>query len=151
MKVKKELPYYHDIYHCPMLVWDLINKTENLDLLLKDENIPFPKRIDKRIVWQRIYRQYIDVFGLSKLQEQWFELKKQEADFIVKSHEKNGKHNINFARLKELEAKELLNSIEVSELTKINSILVKHYGFHISPATTSIYDYVGLINGMNNK
>lgn len=159
------ISYYHDIYHLPMLYWDLLNKTGDLTYLLKDrENGKFPKRakakddksegenrLEAEVIYNRIYKQYIDVFGLGKKQEEWIELKKQEANFVTKSYEKGGKHFINFARLKELEAKELLESMEGGNLNKTNAMLSKYYGTIIKPAEVSVYDYIGLINEMNSN
>jgi hypothetical protein len=148
----KKLNFYGSIHDLPIKIWFDIHKTGDYRLLLKDvvtiDADDFQVLFD---VWEVVYNEYIDMFGLSEefLEDlnQQIELANYKAEFIIKGD----RYLKTLIKIQEEKIKQnrKIDSKPV-ELEMLLAKMSKYYGFKLESKELTVVQYYSYLNTIKN-
>ena len=145
---------YKSIDDLPQWNWVQIHKTDNLAYLKKLDSY---RKIEKEVtnelqdLWQTIYDEYLEEFGLSKEYIEHLN-KKKEIARLKKEYILTGDRNI--LNLIDIEEAELIDSYTKTESQEFESVVVgieKMQGIRIDPKKITVYQYNNYIRNLKEK
>lgn len=151
-KKELELDCYNSIDELPIKIWFDIHKTVNFKKLLKSGECKNEKTYIKLFeLWQKLYNEFIERFGLSDefLSDLQTEIKiaNLQADLIITKQ----KHLNTLIKIEQ--EKMRINNFEISEPADIESILAKmskYYGFKLSSRELTTAEYYSYLNNITD-
>jgi hypothetical protein len=151
-KKELELDCYNSIDELPIKIWFDIHKTVNFKKLLKSGECKNEKTYIKLFeLWQKLYNEFIERFGLSDefLSDLQIEIKiaNLQADLIITKQ----KHLNTLIKIEQ--EKMRINNFEISEPADIESILAKmskYYGFKLSSRELTTAEYYSYLNNITD-
>ena len=151
-KKELELDCYNSIDELPIKIWFDIHKTVNFKKLLKSGECKSEKTYIKLFeLWQKLYNEFIERFGLSDefLSDLQIEIKiaNLQADLIITKQ----KHLNTLIKIEQ--EKMRINNFEISEPADIESILAKmskYYGFKLSSRELTTAEYYSYLNNITD-
>lgn len=151
-KKELELDCYNSIDELPIKIWFDIHKTVNFKKLLKSGECKNEKTYIKLFeLWQKLYNEFIERFGLSDefLSDLQTEIKiaNLQADLIITKQ----KHLNTLIKIEQ--EKMRINNFEISEPADIESILAKmskFYGFKLSSRELTTAEYYSYLNNITD-
>lgn len=151
-KKELELDCYNSIDELPIKIWFDIHKTVNFKKLLKSGECKNEKTYIKLFeLWQKLYNEFIERFGLSDefLSDLQIEIKiaNLQADLIITKQ----KHLNTLIKIEQ--EKMRINNFEISEPADIESILAKmskFYGFKLSSRELTTAEYYSYLNNITD-
>ena len=151
-KKELELDCYNSIDELPIKIWFDIHKTVNFKKLLKSGECKIEKTYIKLFeLWQKLYNEFIERFGLSDefLSDLQIEIKiaNLQADLIITKQ----KHLNTLIKIEQ--EKMRINNFEISEPADIESILAKmskYYGFKLSSRELTTAEYYSYLNNITD-
>lgn len=149
-KKELELDCYNSIDELPIKIWFDIHKTVNFKKLLKSGECKNEKTYIKLFeLWQKLYNEFIERFGLSDefLSDLQIEIKiaNLQADLII-TKQQHLKTLINIEQ-----EKIRINSLDIKPPADLEIILAKmskHYGFKLSSRELTTAEYYSYINNI---
>ena len=151
-KESRRLDTFVSIHDTPIKVWFDIHETGDCRLLLKEMcEVSSEEMSDLWMVWEKIYNEYIDKFGLSEefledLNNQ-IEVANYKAEFII-SGDRYYKTMIRVAEDRIKMTKE--DNSKPMDLEVILAKVSKYYGFKLSSKEISIVEYYSYLKAINN-
>ena len=148
--------FYKDIDEMPIYNFEMINKTGNLQYLAKRD---YKKvKVDKslEVIWENIYNEYLQEFGINENFVMYLKYKLEAIKYYNNAYNKGLRHEINFAKLAEKNAEELINDGSDISVGDIASVMAKNMGFRINIKEISVREFYNNIklmqknNGENN-
>ena len=150
---KSGYKYYKNINELPIFNFDVINRTHEYQYLMKDYEEAAPPNINLERLWIKIYDEFLDRFGLSEKYEDWMRIKVEAVRLYREAYIDGQRHLRTLAKVKWLEADELMQGIEMENLSIVAARLSKYMGFGINIMTTSVSDFYSFMKvvEMDNK
>jgi len=149
MAFYKQNIIYKSIYDLPAWNFDQINTKHDFSYLFKKYKKVAPnKRILK--IWDNIYDEFIEAFGVSEYFVQYINCLIEALKFYKKAYIDNERHNVNFAILKEQEARDIYdmnNKTDKNIYARVSVFL----GKPINPKQISTFEFYSLINLMKEN
>jgi hypothetical protein len=152
--LSSQLNTFKSIDDLPQWNWVQIHKTDNLAYLKKLDSY---RKIEKEVtnelqdLWQTIYDEYLEEFGLSKEYIEHLN-KKKEIARLKKEYILTGDRNI--LNLIDIEEAELIDSYTKTESQEFESVVVgieKMQGIRIDPKKITVYQYNNYIRNLKEK
>ena len=140
---------YSSIDDLPVFIFNKINKTGDLNLLKKGSL----KKVNQKQLeqtWAKIYNEFIKEFGISDKFKEWIEKQKQVINHYCQAYVHGQKHELNFARIKEEEARLLLAEEEMS-FEEVFSSVSKFMGFRLPFKETTVREFYGYLKLMEKS
>ena len=133
---------YDSIHSISIHLFDKIDKSGDFKLLIKPG-----KRYkgDLEKVWEKIYDEYLNEFGISNKYKDYINLKIAQAELITDHRVNGNKVSKTLAKVKEQEAKTLMESVGESSLSDMAAKLSKNMGFMVDPHTVSVYMFISYL------
>lgn len=145
------MKYYDSIYNCPIGIFDRIVKSRDYSLLLISGKKK--RKFDFENVWEKIYDQFIEKFGLSEKFKDYIRYKLEALKLYKLAYLNGQRDKIPMAQVRMIQANESLGEYE-SDLNRIAFQIAKHIG-RIDTNVVSVdefYSYLKEIsNGKNNQ
>ena len=145
--------YWVSIDDMPLYNWIKCNKGELIYVRLKQEKNDKINNSDE-IVWQKIYNNYLDEFGLNKLHLRLLKVAKQKAllelDYVLTGDN----FKLTEIKLEETRLKEMIENNKQGMTTEQSLVyLSKWLGYHLNSKKISVREYFDIINeyGKQNK
>jgi hypothetical protein len=135
---------YTSIDTLPVYLFDQINKTGKLDLLIKGK--PAKKLPDLEKIWEKIYDEFIAEFGMSELFLSYLAQMCAAIQHYKKAFIDGDRVQLNFARIKMRDAEQIFSQNSKAP-NNIYAIVSKFMGFRVDPMVTptrEFYQYLKL-------
>ncbi len=148
-----QLNCYDSIYNLPVFNFDRINNTGDLTFLFKKKMFLTKfvkiKFVHKKLenIWAKIYDEFIKEFGLSDEFKLYIEKQKQIINHYYRALCEGQRHEINFAKIKEMEIEEMMKAeqLRLPQLfAKLNKI-----GYNLNLRTTTVAEFYACIKDIN--
>ena len=133
----------------PILVWDKIRRTGNLQLLYFKNQETYDLEYSKE-VWNTIVNQYLKEFGLSEEASGILQTKKRIASNNIKYLLSGKKHHLTLGKVEQEKLKFMTSNSSDSSLNKSVASLSKFYGFKISFTDTTVREFYSLVKGASS-
>lgn len=142
--------HYDSIDYLPVLNWDKVHKTANMVHLLKTPiklSVPQSKELSK--VWENIYKEYFEVFGLGSGIKEIAEVKLKIAKLKLKEIITGDVSIRNFIRQNEI----LLKSMEdkqggESDIYETKKAIEIKFNMHIPIAVCSVREFYSYLKDL---
>ena len=139
---------YDSIENLPVYNFNKINETGDLKYLLKGSLKVPQTKLEK--CWIKIYDEFLTEFGLSEKFSQWLEKQKQIVAHIYNAYVEGKRHEINFVRLKEMQAEELMKGDE-QKIGEVAAMISEYMHFPIDIRTITVYQFYHYLNRINGR
>jgi len=145
----KKIETYQGIEDLPIYNWWKINETNELSWLLLNQELSYYAD-DKLLkpLWEKIFDEFIDTFGMPEKMRSILELKRDiqvlEWDIILTGD----KSLQTFIDIKNFELQELLKEEKAQTNGQAKIYIEKYMGFRLDEKTLSVKDYYGYVNAL---
>lgn len=148
----KVLDCYDSIDNLPIYNWYKINQSNDFSWLLKNKRIIKEKEKNKlQEVWQNIFEEYIDTFGMNDSLRKILFLKRDiavlETDFYL-TNDRSLKTKI---KIKQYELNKLLSTDKKDSFEEMKSVIGKHQGYRIDDKLVTVKEFYSLIKAIEKE
>ena len=143
--------YYDSIYNLPVYNFDVINKSHDYQQLMRDYERPAPSNVNLERLWNRIYDEYLAVYGLGEVYERYTRTRVEAARLSRKAYIEDQKHLRTIAAIKWQEAEDSLIDLDGAPLIEQAAQLSKFYGFRIDIMVVSVAEFKSYIENMKKE
>jgi hypothetical protein len=142
------MKYFDSINNCPILIFDKINKTGDIRLLIVDKAINIS---DKELlkIWEKIFDEYIEIFGISETYVNWIMYMQEAIRLYDEAINEDKPHLYTMAQVKEIEASEMLTAT-VEDINITCAKISRELGFAVNPLKTTVSEFYSYIKIMQN-
>lgn len=141
--------YYDSIEELPIWNWFKIQENDDVSYLLKAQSkLNDDQKIELGQVFERIYQEFLKLFGISDEFYQIISLRREIAIMKLDMYLNNDASMETFIEIKELELAKLLKSNEGSTTHELKARIEKFMGFRLDEKMVSVkefYSYIELI------
>jgi len=135
---------YDSIDNMPVWNFEKINHTSDFSYLFKNRKM-FKSVSKNRLIrnkletiWAKLYDEFISEIGLSEEFKNYIEAQKQIVNHYYKAIVEGQRHELNFAKIKEIELEEKLNTLSNMQIDEMCIRVSKHIGYEINPHKISV-------------
>jgi len=140
------MKYYNSIENIPCSVFDKILETGDYERLII-KKAP-GKKPDFELVWEKIYDEFIQEFGVADKLKKYLQLMSQICDHYNNAYNNNQMHELNFARVLEVEAEALFK--DTHDTSNMYAQVSKYMGFRCNPAEITVKELYGYLKLAQN-
>lgn len=133
---------YNSIDNTPIGIFIQILETDNTSLL---GGFNIAKR------WEYIFNEYINYYDLSKEYKQYLNLQQQVIKLYYKAYIKGERHNKTLAKIKQLEANELMQGQIKPDFKVVAASVSKFMAYRIDTGTTSVKEFYSYLKLMHSN
>lgn len=144
---RKKRKVYDSIHSLPIMIFNNVIKNNDPTLLVIEGEF---KPMELIVVWEKIYSEFIDEFGLSETYLHYIRIKKKWANEMYRVWVKGEKYRQAFAEIHLEESSKLQQSNE-DTFTKDIALLSKHMGFRINPHEITVFEYYSYIKSIESN
>mgnify|MGYP003530780370 FL=1 len=140
------MKFYESIEDMPIYNWFKVNNGDMRFMLIKQT-----KTYDKakaREYFDKIYSEYIDVFGISESYLKVIELKKQISVLNIEMAITGDRILKNFIKMAQIELNQINSKTNKTNTNEVKVHLEKYLGFRLNEKETSVKEYYTYLNVM---
>lgn len=142
----KKLDCYQSIDELPIYNWFLIHKTNDLTWLLKKKsNINLKQVKTLEVLWEKIYFEFLDTFGIPDTMRHILEIKRDIMVLKIRMLAENDRSLETFIEIKELELNQLNENNQKDTTGKVKGYVEKFMGFRLNEKEITVKDFYGYI------
>jgi len=148
---KINLKYYDSIEDMPVWNWFKVSETNDLKYLLKEDSIL--KENDRKllaVVWDRIYFEFLEVFGVPAKMQQVLSLRREILKLQTKMVCKGRKDLEALIHIKGLELEALQADSNKQELNTVTAFVSKQMGFRVDERKTTVKEFYTYLKMVSN-
>lgn len=142
------MKFYESIEDMPIYNWFKVNNGDMRFMLIKQTTKYDGKKA--REYFDKIYSEYIDVFGISESYLKVIELKKNISVLQIEKALTGDKILNNFIRIAQLELDDINSKTNKTNTNEVKVHLEKYLGFRLNEKETSVKEYYTYLNVMAN-
>lgn len=131
------ITYYNSIANLPLYNWYMLQETGEHKWLLKDFGYNFPKNVDEVKIWADICQEFIDHFGLTESQKEWYNLRKETTKLMLQVSD-GQKELTSFIKINQLKMDEMIKNLKGGDFFMNISAVSKAMNIQINPLTTTV-------------
>lgn len=142
------MKYYESIEDMPIYNWFKVNNGD-LRFMLVKLTTKYDGQKAKE-AFDNLYREYIDVFGISESYLKVIELKKNISVLKIEKALTGDRFLNNFIRMAEIELNDINAKTNKTNTNEVKVHLEKYLGFRLNEKETSVKEYYTYLNVMAN-
>ena len=142
------MKFYESIEDMPIYNWFKVNNGDMRFMLIKQTTKYDGKKA--REYFDKIYSEYIDVFGISESYLKVIELKKQISVLNIEMAITGDRILKNFIKMAQIELNQINSKTNKTNTNEVKVHLEKYLGFRLNEKETSVKEYYTYLNVMAN-
>ncbi|MBK6836811.1 MAG: hypothetical protein IPG89_22150 [Bacteroidetes bacterium] len=142
------MKFYESIEDMPIYNWFKVNNGDMRFMLIKQTAKYDGKKA--REYFDKIYSEYIDVFGISESYLKVIELKKQISVLNIEMAITGDRILKNFIKMAQVELNQINSKTNKTNTNEVKVHLEKYLGFRLNEKETSVKEYYTYLNVMAN-
>lgn len=142
------MKFYESIEDMPIYNWFKVNNGDMRFMLIKQTAKYDGKKA--REYFDKIYSEYIDVFGISESYLKVIELKKQISVLNIEMAITGDRILKNFIKMAQIELNQINSKTNKTNTNEVKVHLEKYLGFRLNEKETSVKEYYTYLNVMAN-
>lgn len=144
---------YRSIDDLPIYNWFKIQETNDMRYLLKVTTNEADKfTFELAEIWEKIYSEFIDTFGINDTFRQMLMLRKEICVLRMKVAMKDeNAYLVTFAEIKEKELKQMIEKLNEKEMSSAKVYVEKYLGFKIDQRVTTVREYYEYIKAIEKE
>ncbi len=148
---KPSVKAYDSIEDLPVLIWDKINESKDVSLLLLNKP-KITKRIKAELVlvWEKIYNEFISEFGFPESVKDQMRLRLKIARMKLEFAKTLDESLITFIELAEIELAEMTPKETKSNIYKVKSAIEDKKGFRLNLKEISVKEFYNYVNELRS-
>ena len=142
------MKFYESIEYMPIYNWFKVNNGDMRFMLIKQTTKYDGKKA--REYFDKIYSEYIDVFGISESYLKVIELKKNISVLQIEMAITGDRILKNFIKMAQIELNQINSKTNKTNTNEVKVHLEKYLGFRLNEKETSVKEYYTYLNVMAN-
>jgi hypothetical protein len=146
---KRVLSYYTSIDELPVYNWFKIQETSDLNYLVKGSETG--EVLTLASIWQNLYREFLDTFGISDALRKSMELKRDIEMLYIEMAMTDDKSLMTEIKIKEWEQQESVKTQTTVKYNEVKVYVEKWLSFKLDEKTTTVKEYYSYLQVLEKE